>query len=632
MKKVILLLSIFFLGILTCQAISFTEGSYISGSYVKKEKGTLTKYLQIRFVHDNEGKLIYCLEPFKSLDTTGVNYTTINDNLVVSSGLTESQWHRVMLLAYYGYGYTGHEEAKWYSVTQVMIWRTVEPTANIYFTSSLNGTYVTKYEAEMAEMESLINSHQIKPSFNNQHLTINLGEQINLADNNQVMNRYNLLANNQINAIKQGNNLIISGNQPITSTNLYYQKVDQYYPVGVVVHLSGDKQDVIGVGSYTPELESINISVTASQIKLNISVNKNVYSNEAKFTATYGLYDVNNNLKETITVNQSSQYLSTYLPYGTYYVRQLNIGQGYVKDNNNYQIIINSSEVKIVNLINNLITNEINIIKCFGNDLNNEYEPEVGAVFEIYDNQNNLVSTLETDINGQQKLNLGFGKYLIKQIKGKAKHALAEDREISVEAMGQKQEVKLYNNLFSSRVVVYLKDEQGELITENLKVSIDKEYELEAGSCLTDRLLDGEYEVNPMGQLTEYKLNPIPLLKINETAEYEIINGLPYIIYIMTAKPVIKELPVIEIIPPNPEPIEPIIEEKIIDDYIPPISPNEINNILIDNNLILENKPLVEEETILAVNPFTKADINIFVYIIVASLSLISYFWLSKRS
>ena len=44
---------------------------------------------------------------------------------------------RISLLAYYGYGYEGHSDQKWYAITQVMIWRTTNPESDIYFTDTL---------------------------------------------------------------------------------------------------------------------------------------------------------------------------------------------------------------------------------------------------------------------------------------------------------------------------------------------------------------------------------------------------------------------------------------------------------------------------------------------------------------
>lgn len=57
--------------------------------------------------------------------------------------MTEEEWEKISLIAYYGYGYfdskVNHTDLKWYSVTQFMIWQVVPHGYDIYFTDKLDG-------------------------------------------------------------------------------------------------------------------------------------------------------------------------------------------------------------------------------------------------------------------------------------------------------------------------------------------------------------------------------------------------------------------------------------------------------------------------------------------------------------
>ena len=143
----------------TGQAIWPSE--YISNIYLKKVKPDgYTKYQQARFIRRSEdNQFVYCLQPYIDIDNNLPYYDVIREDYEKVLGFSESQWDRISLLAYYGYGYGNHTDQKWYVITQVMIWRTTNPESDIYFTDTLNGTRVNKFDGEIAELESLVSNH-----------------------------------------------------------------------------------------------------------------------------------------------------------------------------------------------------------------------------------------------------------------------------------------------------------------------------------------------------------------------------------------------------------------------------------------------------------------------------------------
>lgn len=145
---ILFLLSI--LGIKNVKAETYTgqaiwPSEFISNIYVKKVKPNgYGKYQQMQFIRRSEdNKFVYCLQPYTDIDNNLPYYEVIREDYEKVLNMTEEQWDRISLLAYYGYQYNekgyDHSSNKWYAITQVMIWRTTNPESDIYFTDSLNG-------------------------------------------------------------------------------------------------------------------------------------------------------------------------------------------------------------------------------------------------------------------------------------------------------------------------------------------------------------------------------------------------------------------------------------------------------------------------------------------------------------
>ena len=137
MKKIILLITLLLIFIpLRISALenSFYEGEYIPNTYIKKFKGTIGKYEQMRvFRRNGDNRIVYCLELWKNMNANKsiVGYDADQVNYL---GITNYKWQRISLLAYYGYGYNTHTDIKWYVITQFLIWQTLEEDSTIYFT------------------------------------------------------------------------------------------------------------------------------------------------------------------------------------------------------------------------------------------------------------------------------------------------------------------------------------------------------------------------------------------------------------------------------------------------------------------------------------------------------------------
>ena len=225
MKKiwtlVVLLLSLSLIEITEVKALtdSFYEAEYVSGAYIKKFKpGASTgRYQQMRvFRRSSDQQVAYCIEIWKEL-LDGKPVIGYQEDFLNHINLSEELWEKIELLAYYGYGYQDHTSLDWYAVTQYLIWKTLEPDSTIYFTGTLNGNRIDKYQSEIAELERLVDSHNQLPSFVNQKYQLTYNEEYILTDTNQVLENFTIQADENLSVKKEGNELRVKSTQLGTS-------------------------------------------------------------------------------------------------------------------------------------------------------------------------------------------------------------------------------------------------------------------------------------------------------------------------------------------------------------------------------------------------------------------------------
>lgn len=102
------------------------------------------------------------------------------------------------------------------------------------------------------------------------------------------------------------------------------------------------------------------------------------------------------------------------IPFGTYYLKELETLPGYKIDNNIYEFNISKSDDDIIKImvtkepiINEVIKSKFVIVKI--NELGNRLE---GAIFKVFDSNNNFIYEGSTDSNGILSIdNLSYGKY-----------------------------------------------------------------------------------------------------------------------------------------------------------------------------------------------------------------------------
>lgn len=402
---------------------SFYNAEYLNNIYIKKVKGYTTRYETGRIIRRmSDDKFSYCLQPFIDFVSGKVNIAYDTDYEIVTN-MTKEKWERISLLAYYGYGYKNHTDKNWYIITQMLIWKTVD-SSDMYFTDTLNGNRISIFENEIKELENLVAKHHLKPSFNNSTINISLGETIKLEDNNQVIDKYTVLKNDNISASINDNSLLVRGIK-VGTTNLILENKDKKYSSPPIVYVNNTNQDLMVVGSYETIISKINFNVLAGKIrisKLDSETNKGLPLGEGSLEgAQYQILNSNNEVVETVTTSSTGVAISSYLPLGKYTIKEIIPSKGYNLDEQVYSIEIKENKIYEIISKEKVIKGNIEITK-----LNSETETcEVfgeavleGAVYAIYDYGNNLVDevTINKNCKGLSK-KLPYGTYKIKEIK-----------------------------------------------------------------------------------------------------------------------------------------------------------------------------------------------------------------------
>lgn len=400
----------------------FYDGDYIYGTYYKKIKNGISYYETARFLVRSDGQFAYCIQPFVAFVNGKLQKAYQHDYAMVTH-MTEEQWKRVSLLAYYGYQYQNHTEEKWYAITQLMIWQTVDPTNEMFFTSTLNGNRISIYESEMAELEQLVRNHNIVPNFDEQSYILSIGQTIILNDRNAVLSQFSVMNDSNIAVNKWENQLSITANH-VGHSNIKLSKNDTKYTMPPIVYVDSTGQDLLVAGSYEPIESTLDVNVVGGKIritKVDSENNMPLAQGEATLIgAVYHVFDTNHNVVSILTVGNDYTATTDYLPYGEYTIQEVKSSNGYQLNSTIYSVTIDSKSTVDIIVKEEVIKGRIQITKVDSNTNICESRGEatlVGAQYGIYDGQSHLIETLTIgdDCTALSKP-LPYGNYLVKEL------------------------------------------------------------------------------------------------------------------------------------------------------------------------------------------------------------------------
>lgn len=464
-KKLLLVFSVLLTGIVALidipkvQAETYAgeaiwPSEFISDVYIKKERADgYTKYQQGRFIRRSEDNaFVYCLQPFVDINNNYV-YNIAREDYEVYLNMTKEQWQRIRLLAYYGYGYGSHTSTKWYAITQVLIWRTAEPSGDFYFTNGLNGSRNDSlFIDEINEIENLVSNHYKVPNFKETNITLPIGDTITLTDINGVLNNYEITKETNVTANIDNNNLTIKANS-IGDGQINLTKTDTKYSAPPIVYFNEHSQNVMRVGAYDPVNSYIKINVIGGKVSIN-KVDEETGLGFAQGDASldgaiYGIYKEDGTRVGQLESVGGKYVTSDYLPsLGRYYILEEKASIGYELNNTKYYFEITEDNLNPqIEVTEKVIKRDLEIFKVFASGETGILIGESNITFDIYlKSTGEKVQSITTDKNGYATATLPYGTYIIKQVNTTDGYEKVDDFEIVVNDEIENPIYKLLSN------------------------------------------------------------------------------------------------------------------------------------------------------------------------------------------
>lgn len=548
-KKIIFIVVVFMIGVISVDARvdKIYSAEKIDGMYIRKISNSGKEVTRhggfIRRVSDNQ--FVYCVEPFVDL-VNNHTYDIYDSNYTAILNISDEIWNRISLIAYYGYQYGNHTEDYWYYITQIMIWRTVYPEGEFYFTDTLGGdNNINKYAKEIAEIESLVNNHYLTPEF--EEIKVNQGETKRFVDKNNVLSMYEVIDNT--NVVIEGNELVING-ENIGIENIELRKNNDIYEEQPLVYSSDDSQKVLSAGYIEPVSCMINIEVIGYTLKI---IKVDALTGDALKMAgiKFNIYDANTNefIMEVMT-DDNGEIIIDNLSKGSYKIKEIDNQEipGYeINEKEIYFEITGEEEIITVEFPNNPVLGALKVLK-----VNEDGNSLAGVTFGLYQSDGALVDIVVTDESGIALFeNLQAGTYQLKELATIDGYLLDETvHEIELKLENNKLEtvtIKLVNYQPKGSLEIIKVDTNNNPLPETEFVLYDsnrkeikKAKTNSEGKIIVDNLLLGKYYLEEITPADGYQL-------LDDIIEFEINNNKEVITITVTNEKIDIDIPDTEI-------------------------------------------------------------------------------------
>lgn len=415
MKKIIIfLISIAVIFLLPfknvhAQSQTFYQAEYISSIYLHKTTSNNISYFsQGRIIRNKATKEIaYCIEP-----TVYFEDNQIYEETTYLPQFTPEQIQDMTIITHFGFGYPGHEDPKWYPITQAIIWEVADPTMNYHITTSKDPNTYHMYTKELEELRTLVKNYKKSTSLKDQTYTIIEGSSLTLTDKNNELSNFSSSENIEI----KENTLTIN-NPQLGTHKITLEKERKLYNRHPLFYISNNSQNVMNVGDPIKMQENFTLKVVSSELEIKKidSDTQNFYpqGDASLINSIFGIYRNDDTLLQEVTLSNTSLKIKN-LPFGSYYIQEIKPGLGYKLNPEKYHFTIHENNLNNSIIIpNNVIKGKLIIKKEYGTD--NDFKPEKNISFNIYHNDK-LLKTITTNNQGVAEIELPYGKYKLTQL------------------------------------------------------------------------------------------------------------------------------------------------------------------------------------------------------------------------
>lgn len=342
-----------------------------------------------------DGKYVFCIEP---------GIATSSGGGYVSEEYIDSKKDILSKIAYYGY--TDTNQTKYdYAVTQIMIWEELG--------DKFISTTVPNYHKRKAEVMERVNKHNILPSWNNEEITVKRGETIIVEDNNNIIGEMQFESNNTgTDILLEGNKLKIIANKNSKDGFISYRKIPENEVGASIVYRKPNYQSLAEFHMESSMSANLNLNVlNLGGIKV-----KKIDEDTGKALANAKIrFEYDGKVKDIITDSNGVASIED-IPEGTTVtISEVTAPNGYFNKGEIKKVVIAGNETIEVILGNKEQLGNVVLSKVgseFGTSMPNKNYKLEGAVYGIYNEEDEKVTTMITDKFGKATSeNIKLGKY-----------------------------------------------------------------------------------------------------------------------------------------------------------------------------------------------------------------------------
>lgn len=499
---------------------------------------TIEKYKNMyEIINRDTNELVYCIEPGIMLKNgyfeayQGVEL--IPDDLEI----TNDDWNNLLTIAYFGYGYQDRLDIKWYVATQFMIWEyLLEDSGEVYFVDN-NNQKIDLFEEEINIIKKDIENYFVFPSFleNNSFDNIKCNDTITLIDKNQVLDDCLIYISNG--AYKINNNEItFNFSTPGEQILNFTKKID--ISATPKIFYNSASQTVINRGIIKTPYKTLNVKVEFPKFTL---IKKDAdHPNLSIEGAVYGIYYEDGSLYQKAETNKEGTIYLEQIDLGKYYVQEIKAPYGYELNDEKIYFEVKQDDV-VIEVSDSLLKKEI-VIEKYLEDLGGNLELEKNAKFQVYNQNNELITEFQTNEYGKYQLVLPYGDYTLKQVASTEGYLLANDINLTVNEETASNLIIKNSQIVGSLVILKLDLDSKEKILDEASFKIydvgrhkyfqingDEIFKTKDGKIVIDEIPYGNYQLIEVSSPANYLPSKEEItfsIKDSEEISLEVYNKL----------------------------------------------------------------------------------------------------------
>lgn len=482
----------------------------------------------------------YCIELGVNINTEVYNSTY--DFSV--SNLSNSKINYIRNLSYFGYGYEGHNDYRYYMATQELMWEylngiEVEWTNELEFDGERIN--IDRYKNDILSLVNRYNrGFDLRGYYDG--MNVNIGNTIDITDVNNNINDY-VVVKSDHSQVRINNNMIyIDFDKDYVGEENIVLERKGFYNYDGRLYYQGSNQKLISNGNfYDEQILSFNVNGMGLSMEIVDSIDIKKNSQIDYSGIFFELYNEKDELVERLDGSSSKLFVDN-LVYGNYYIRQVSTNDYYFLNEEDYYFEFNE-DTGVIMLEVTPVVRRLELLKLYGDS--NNVSGESGAFFNIYNIDGTLYDSVVTGSNGIGSIDLPYGEYIVKQVSGRNGYYMVDDFSVSInKSSNDVLKYTLVDNLIETNLVINSKVDSVSMIEEGILYKIKKvgsgdylEYDdnnefvsIDGKVKLPFKISYGEYIIEVINNSKNYvEVEDKIEFKVDDNSNFNFIDGELYL-------------------------------------------------------------------------------------------------------